>query len=69
MNKDISKNIVIKMIINPFYAIDIDPTFTEKHEKIIDRQTWIEANTNLIKEIGSKNYLTTLLSVLEGEYV
>lgn len=65
---NISKEIGKKIISNPFYAIDIHPIFVEKHDKLIDKPTWVKANINLIKELGAEVYLTNLLSILEGNY-
>jgi hypothetical protein len=57
------------MLINPAYAVSISPDLAGKHEAIVPKQRWIEANTRLIDEIGSEEWLRRLLAVLEGDYV
>ena len=56
------------MIANPFYAITIDEGLTLPHEPMISEDDWIEANVNLINELGPEPYLRNLLSVLKGNY-
>jgi hypothetical protein len=63
-----SKDDVTAMLINPIYAVSIDPDLVGQHEAIIPRKQWIEANRKLINEIGSEEWLTRLLAVLEGNY-
>jgi hypothetical protein len=63
-----SKDDVTAMLINPIYAVSIDPDLVGQHEAIIPREQWIEANRRLINEIGSEEWLTRLLAVLEGNY-
>jgi len=40
------------VIANPFYAITIDDGLTLLHEPMISEDDWIEANVNLISELG-----------------
>jgi len=54
------------VIANPFYAITIDDGLTLPHEPMISEDDWIEANVNLISELGPKAYLRNLLSILKG---
>jgi len=56
------------MIANPFYAITIDEGLTLPHEPMISEDDWIEANVNLINELGPEPYLRNLLSVLKGNH-
>ena len=57
---------VAKMIANPFYAINIDPELCLPHQTLISKGDWIKANENLVKELGVKKWLETLLSNLEA---
>ena len=50
------------MLLNPFYAITVDPTLTAQHEPIVSRKLWIGANIKLAKELGIERYL------LEGNF-
>jgi hypothetical protein len=59
---------VTRMLMNPVYAIDIDPDLTIAHEPMISRDEWIGANSRLIAELGAEAYLELLLTILEGDY-
>ncbi len=63
-----SKDDVTAMLINPFYAISIDPDLAGSHEAIIPRTQWIDANKHLIDELGVEAWLNRFLVVLEGSY-
>jgi len=63
-----SEKDVTGMLINPIYAISIDPDLVGKHEAIVPKQRWIEANRGLIDEIGAEEWLRRLLAVLEGDF-
>lgn len=65
----LSEDDVKDTLINPAYAVSISPDLAGKHEAIVPRQRWIEANTRLIEEIGAEDWLRRLLAVLEGDYV
>jgi hypothetical protein len=56
------------MLINPYYAINIEPDMVSEHEPVIPEATWVQANMRLIDEIGSKEWLERLLTVLQGDY-
>jgi hypothetical protein len=56
------------MLINPIYAVSIDPDLVGSHEPIVSKERWIEANEKLINEIGAEEWLGRLLAVLEGDY-
>jgi hypothetical protein len=63
-----SEDDVMAMLINPIYAISIDPDLVGEHEPIVTKDRWIEANEKLIDEIGAETWLRRLLAVLEGDY-
>jgi hypothetical protein len=56
------------VIVNPFYAIEIDPALAQPHEPMIDEEMWIKANVRVIEERGAEAYLRNLLSVLKGNF-
>lgn len=63
-----SEDDVTGMLINPIYAVSIDPDLMGKHKAIAPRQRWIEANKRLIDELGPEEWLRRLLAVLEGDF-
>lgn len=52
-------------IINPSLAVHISERLRGRHEPLITREQWMQANVKQIKEIGSDNWLWRLLNVLE----
>ena len=67
-DRDWTPGDITGMIANPFYAITIHEGLTLPHEPMISEDDWIEANVNLINELGPEPYLRNLLSVLKGNY-
>ncbi len=63
-----SEDDVTAMLINPIYAVSIDPDLTGHHEPIVPKERWIETNEKLIDEMGAEAWLRRLLAVLEGDY-
>lgn len=63
-----SKDDVAAMLINPVYAVSINPDLAGRHEPIVPKERWIEANERLIRDIGAEEWLRRLLAVLEGDY-
>jgi hypothetical protein len=60
------ENDTINMLINPFYAINIDPGLADEHDPLITEEQWVQANLKLIDEIGAHEWLQHLLAVLQG---
>lgn len=60
------ENDTIDMLINPYYAININPDLTGEHEPLVSEPQWIQANLRLIDEIGAHEWLEHLLAVLQG---
>ena len=60
---------VSKVMVNPVYAISIDPGLATPHETLVTEAQWIEANLRLIEEIGAEEWLQQLLAVLQGDFV
>lgn len=63
-----SKDDTAAMLINPVYAVSINPDLAGRHEPIVPKERWIEANDRLISDIGAKEWLRRLLAVLEGDF-
>jgi hypothetical protein len=60
------ENETIDMLINPFYAINIDPNLADEHDPLVTEEQWVQANLKLIDEIGAHEWLQHLLAVLQG---
>ena len=54
------------MLINPYYAIDIHPDLADEHMPIVEKDQWIQANSQLIGELGAEEWLKLLLAALQG---
>ncbi len=63
-----SKHDLAAILVNPIYAISIQPDLVVQHEPLVSREQWITANTKLIHELGAEQWLSRLLTVLEGGY-
>lgn len=61
------KKDAIHMLINPFYAINIEPDLAAEHEPIVSEAQWVQANLKLIEEVGAQAWLERLLAVLQGD--
>jgi hypothetical protein len=59
---------LIRILIDPYYAINVDPDIAAYHQPIVTKIDWIKANRRLIDELGADQWLIYLLSILEGEY-
>lgn len=55
-------------LINPIYAINIEPDLAAEHEPLVSEAQWVQANVKLIEEIGAQAWLERLLAVLQGDY-
>jgi hypothetical protein len=60
---------IARMLMNPFYAIDIDPNLALPHEPLLSEEEWIAANLRMIADIGPESFLRTLLHILKGGYL
>ncbi len=56
-------------LVNPYHAINIDPTFAVEHPPIVSKEQWIQGNVMLLSELGTEHWLQLLLNVLEGDFV
>jgi len=56
---------VRRIIINPFYAINIADSLFGDHPPMVSREEWVAANARLIDEFGQKEWLELLLDTLE----
>lgn len=60
---------LVRVMLNPIYAIEIDPNLALPHPPVMPEAKWVVANVKLIKDVGAEVWLTTLLDVLKGGYV
>lgn len=60
---------VAGIMINPFGAIQVDPTLTRPHKPILTEDQWVEVNRRTIEEYGAEFFLRALLRTLKGDYV
>jgi len=57
-----------KIMANPFYCINIHPIMCEKHEVMIDKETWKKCANRFIHEEGIDEFLDNLLDNLEWNF-
>ncbi|MCO6005256.1 hypothetical protein NE236_09685 [Actinoallomurus purpureus] len=57
------------VMINPFNAVELDPTLTAQHEPLFSEEEWVKINLRVIEEYGAEFFLHALLRILKGEYV
>lgn len=60
---------LLGMMINPFNAIEIDPSLAVPHEPLVSEDEWVQLGVQLIKEHGAELALRALLRTLKGDYV
>jgi hypothetical protein len=53
------------VMINPFYALNISPALSEKHEPMVSKETWVKSNVRLMDQMGKEEWLNRLLRILE----
>lgn len=58
-----------RIIMNPFYAITVDPQLIQEHEPPMGETEWVQANVSLMGEMGAERWLKQLLDVLNGDIV
>jgi hypothetical protein len=58
---------LIRVLIDPFYTINVDPALVAEHHPIVSKAQWVRANSRLIDELGAEEWLVYLLSILEGD--
>lgn len=54
---------LIRILIDPYYAINVAPDLAVDHQPIISTIDWIKANRHLIDELGADKWLVYLLSI------
>ncbi|MFF9053480.1 hypothetical protein ACF09Z_20315 [Streptomyces erythrochromogenes] len=64
-----SPEAVLGVLINPFNAIEIDPSLAVPHEPMITEDQWVQVGVRLIEEHGAELALRALLRTLQGDYV
>lgn len=56
-------------LLNPFNAIQIDPSLTAPHDPLISEDDWVQLVQMEIEERGAEHVLRVLLHMLKGDYV
>ncbi|MBC3842128.1 hypothetical protein GXW82_23745 [Streptacidiphilus sp. 4-A2] len=57
------------LLINPFGAIQIDPSLAVPHEPIFTEDEWVHAVVRMIESEGAEFAMQALLRILKGDYV
>lgn len=52
-------------IVNPSLVVAMSDSLQGKHQPLVTRQEWIQANTRLAKELGADTWLQRLLETLQ----
>lgn len=60
---------LVKLLVNPIYAIEIDPHLATPHEPLVSEEEWIAVNLRFISEAGPEAFLRTVLNVLKGGWM
>ena len=60
-----SEDMVQRMLVNPFYAVNVAEGLCAPHPPLISKEEWVAANVQLLQELGAEAWLHTLLDVLE----
>lgn len=66
MEHKLNEEDMAAIFMNPYYAIDIHPSFFGEHKHMVTKEEWIKGNKLVIKEIGMDKWLRGLLDVLES---
>jgi len=56
-------------LINPFSAIQLDPSLAAPHEPLVSEEQWVQVGMRVIEESGAEFFLRALLKILKGDYV
>ena len=67
--RDVTEDDVRRILLNPFYAIEIATVLAEPHDTMVSEDQWVAANAKLIQEIGAEMWLRELLTLLKGGFV
>ncbi|MFF2213022.1 hypothetical protein [Streptomyces antibioticus] len=60
---------IVGVMINPFNAIEIDPSLAVPHEPLVSEDQWVQVGVRLIEEYGAEFALRALLRTLKGDYL
>jgi hypothetical protein len=60
---------VKRIVLNPFYCINLSPDLMGDHKPLISTEDWIVTNAKLIDEIGASEWLNLLLAELSDPQV
>jgi hypothetical protein len=65
----VTREMVAGVLINPFAAIQIDPSLAVQHETLMSEEQWVQVGMRIIEQTGPEFFLRALLKVLKGDYV
>lgn len=54
------------ILANPFYAITIAPQLVEDHEPDMSVTEWVQANTQLMRDMGADRWLAQVVAFLQS---
>jgi hypothetical protein len=57
------------VMVNPFNAIQIDPSLAVPHDPLVSEDIWVKAALRTINDMGAEFFLRALLRSLKGGYV
>ena len=63
-----TEHAVTTLLLNPAYALEIDPNLAGIQDHVVPREQWIQTQVRLIGEMGAEAYVRQLVLVLEGDY-
>ncbi|MGW1152620.1 hypothetical protein ACWD7B_31505 [Streptomyces rubiginosohelvolus] len=61
--------LVMGTLLNPFNAIQIDPSLAAPHDPLISEDDWVRLVQKEIEERGAEHVLRVMLHMLKGDYV
>jgi hypothetical protein len=60
--------IVRRLVVNPFYCIDLSPDLVGVHKPLGSTEDWIVINAKLIDQMGVTEWLSLLLAELSDPH-
>jgi hypothetical protein len=60
---------VVALLANPFYAINIHPSFARVHERTLTESQWVRTNIAAVRDLGSSRWLREHLASLQEPHL
>src|SRR5258708_6030830 len=67
MGRNITAEHIQRILVNPFYAIQVASHFVANHTPSLSDGEWVKVNATLMQEQGAEHWLTLFLDLLQGE--